>query len=154
MRDDINNRIDQIYLRQQEVVIGKRNVNCLSCNGGVTEPVNQNVKGQDGKVYRGTSLDKTANNSPTRGENEESGKKQFLNLKWDHIGVSSSGKKANRTYHARRMVASSTEGTILMQQLNEFVHNNSTPDMGNTQTHNSAECLDQIPEKVIYAPIT
>jgi hypothetical protein len=49
----INDKIDVIYSRQQEVVIGKRNVNCLSCTGGQTEPVTNVVTGTDGKVYKG-----------------------------------------------------------------------------------------------------
>jgi hypothetical protein len=43
--------MDVIYTRQQEVNIGKRNINCLSCSN---EPVNTDIIGKHGKVYVGT----------------------------------------------------------------------------------------------------
>ena len=44
-------RLDLIYDRQAEVIVGKRNTNCLSC---AEEPKNANLIGINGKVYQGT----------------------------------------------------------------------------------------------------
>jgi hypothetical protein len=43
-----------IHSRQQEVVIGKRNINCLSCHGGLLEPEKSVVLGRNGRVYKGS----------------------------------------------------------------------------------------------------
>jgi hypothetical protein len=48
LKHDLQSQIDTIYMRQREVVIGKRNVNCLVCS---EEPVNSAVIGKNGKVY-------------------------------------------------------------------------------------------------------
>jgi hypothetical protein len=48
---DIHDKIDTIFARQQEVNLGKRNVNCLSCG---LEPKNVELEGRDGQVYVGT----------------------------------------------------------------------------------------------------
>ena len=43
-------RLDEIYDRQKEVIIGKRNTNCLSC---AKEPPQKHGYGNDGRIYRG-----------------------------------------------------------------------------------------------------
>jgi hypothetical protein len=63
-------------------VIGKRNINCLSCNGGLVEPELFSVKGTDGKVYKGKSPQRTR---PTSLENDEKQFGTLLSLKWDHL---------------------------------------------------------------------
>ena len=79
---EINDKIEAIYMRQQEVVIGKRNVNCLSCAGGTLEPIPKEVKGTDGKVYRGIhSPNKTRGNSIEKDNNDSP--KKLLDMKKD-----------------------------------------------------------------------
>ena len=82
---EISARIDMIYSRQQEVVIGKRNINCLSCNGGLVEPELTSITGKDGRVYKGKSPNRTR---PTSLDREEKQFGTLLSLKWDHLRTS------------------------------------------------------------------
>ena len=88
---ELEEKIDYIYERQREVTIGKRNINCLSCS---EEPENRAMPGTDGKVYRGKSPEKRAEDKMmerTRSRGSSEGKKsktkQLLNMKWDNIGL-------------------------------------------------------------------
>ena len=88
---EIEDKINYIYDRQKEVVIGKRNVNCLSC---AEEPENRTMQGTDGKIYRGTSppineQDKIMQKRSPRVLSEDKGNKNkhLLNMKWDNIGL-------------------------------------------------------------------
>ncbi|CDW76177.1 UNKNOWN [Stylonychia lemnae] len=47
-------KMDEIHQRQQEVLIGKRNVNCLSC---AQDPSEKQMQGKDGKIYRNVSVE-------------------------------------------------------------------------------------------------
>ena len=51
--EDILLKLHQVFDRQKEVVIGKRNINCLSCK---EEPEKDTVPGFDGRVYKGNPL--------------------------------------------------------------------------------------------------
>lgn len=49
LTEGTQNQINSIYDRQKEVIIGKRNVNCLSC---AKEPNNKHGSGRDGRIYQ------------------------------------------------------------------------------------------------------
>lgn len=80
MREELENRLEEIYDRQKEVVIGKRNVNCLSCS---VEPENLLSQGQDGKVYKNSpSKERKANLLREQNLNSNRSKRQLLNMNW------------------------------------------------------------------------
>ena len=94
----INDRIDRIYQRQQEVVIGKRNVNCLSCYGGLIEPDQNATIGTDGKVYRGRVMSPSKSRSPSVDKSEKKYSSTLLNLKWEYLKSSPRAKKMEQMY--------------------------------------------------------
>jgi len=84
--EEIYAMIDVIYGRQKEVVIGKRNINCLSCAGGTTEPEFNTVAGADGKIYRGTpARNRPASIPSNNGESTNDRNTTLLSMKWEHI---------------------------------------------------------------------
>ena len=82
---EIEDRINELYDRQKEVIIGKRNVNCLSCS---KEPKYGHVQGSDGKIYKGSPVQTTAEKPEERKDEEKQLQpKKLLAMKWDHIGL-------------------------------------------------------------------
>lgn len=88
MNDNVQGQIDAIYDRQKEVNIGLRNVNCLSC---AIEPPKNHNHGNDGRLYKGLQTKRVEEINAEEAEalNEQS--KALLNMRWDHLGLSSSG---------------------------------------------------------------
>ena len=83
MNQGTQDQIDNIYTRQKEVLIGKRNVNCMSCSN---EPNKGHGAGVDGRVYHGLII--TKETSPNRnGSEDQAAARKLLNMKWDHIGL-------------------------------------------------------------------
>ena len=75
------------------MIIGKRNVNCLSC---AKEPNRHHGSGNDGRIYRGLnkkdgSPKKVGGVGHSVGDGEDANAsaaaKKLLNMKWDHIGL-------------------------------------------------------------------
>jgi hypothetical protein len=58
---ELKRRFLLIFDRQNEVNIGKRNVNCLSC---ATQPLNEIFTANDGKVYKGRLTDVSKKQAP------------------------------------------------------------------------------------------
>jgi len=65
------------------VLIGKRNVNCLSC---AKEPGRGNGTGKDGRIYHNTHKKDGENDGDGLNAKDKAAKK-LLNMKWDHIGL-------------------------------------------------------------------
>ena len=80
-------------------------MNCLSCSA---EPQFTQVKGKDGRVYKGLGI-ANENGSPGRdgksrspsGDNDKS--KKLLNLRWDKYGLNKSAKR-RKVDHAQETV--------------------------------------------------
>lgn len=81
--DELKRRFLVIFDRQQEVIIGKRNVNCLSCS---EQPHNDFTVADDQKVYKGR---------PERAKTpNEFNNCSLLQMRWDHLGLESAYKQA------------------------------------------------------------
>ena len=78
--EELKRRFLLIFDRQQEVNIGKRNVNCLSCS---EQPNNAQFHGNDGKQYKGKLVDASGRKI---NQNEESNP-ELLQMRWDHLGL-------------------------------------------------------------------
>ena len=87
MNDNVQDQINTIYDRQKEVAIGVRNVNCLVC---ANEPKIDHQHGTDGRLYTGL-LARDDNQESQRGL-EEGQTKRLLNMRWDHLGLTSAQK--------------------------------------------------------------
>ena len=87
LSEGTQNQINQIYDRQKEVLVGKRNVNCLSC---AKEPGQKHGSGSDGRLYHGMQ-NKNKDGSPKKGgiddDSDKTAAKKLLNMKWDNIGL-------------------------------------------------------------------
>lgn len=81
---EIEDRINELYDRQKEVMIGKRNVNCLSCS---KEPGYGQIQGSDGKIYKGSPPRTNEKTERKVEENQQDKPKKLLAMKWDHIGL-------------------------------------------------------------------
>lgn len=94
-----------IYHRQQEVVIGKRNINCLSCNGGLVEPEDTSAIGKNGRVYKG-------NASPKRLSPEaEKRADKMLKMRWEFARRSASKSASLKDKFRVRMSLADLETT-------------------------------------------
>lgn len=76
-------QIKELFELSKEVHIGKRNINCLSCS---KQPNLRPSTGMNGRIYHGSSLS-AAKDKNTIEDEDATGVKKLLNMKWDHLGL-------------------------------------------------------------------
>eukprot|EP00347_Sterkiella_histriomuscorum_P003679 403363358 len=109
-------QIQDIHSRQQEVLIGKRNVNCLSC---AQDPPETSIQGKDGIIYRNASLNEGVSQNLFDVQAHINQKRIQTAKRLKHSSANLSVQRYNRSHQLSRQ--DSPESLTKVKLLNEKI---------------------------------